>query len=98
MSGKPTGSDAPPEPPTDWPRQRAMTDADIAEDPDAPLTDEAFWQTATLVPPARKQTVTLRLDADLLAWLRRERGYQTRINTILRTYMRAHSTPPPTKP
>ena len=75
-----------------------MTDADIAEDPDAPLTDEAFWQTATLVPPARKQAVTLRLDADLLAWLRRERGYQTRINTILRTYMRAQSTPPPTKP
>lgn len=30
------------------------------------------------------------LDADLLRWLRRERGYQTRINAILRAYMQAH--------
>ena len=32
----------------------------------------------------------MRLDADLLAWFRRERGYQTRINAILRAYMKAH--------
>lgn len=31
-----------------------------------------------------------RLDADLLRWFRRERGYQTRINAILRAYMQAH--------
>jgi BrnA antitoxin of type II toxin-antitoxin system len=35
--------------------------------------------------------VTMRLDADLLEWLRRERGYQTRINAILRAYMNAHA-------
>jgi hypothetical protein len=33
----------------------------------------------------------MRLDADLLAWFRRERGYQTRINAILRAYMKAHA-------
>jgi uncharacterized protein (DUF4415 family) len=39
--------------------------------------------------PRAKQTVTIRLDTDLLGWLRRQRGYQTRINAVLRTYMEA---------
>jgi uncharacterized protein (DUF4415 family) len=39
--------------------------------------------------PKPKQTVTIRLDADLLNWLREQRGYQTRINAVLRTYMEA---------
>jgi len=39
----------------------------------------------------RKETVTIRLDADLLEWFRSERGYQTRINAILRAYMKAHT-------
>ena len=45
-------------------------------------TDAQFWKTAEVVMPARKQIVTMRLDADLLRWFRRERGYQTRINAI----------------
>lgn len=40
--------------------------------------------------PTPKEIVTMRLDADLLRWFRRERGYQTRINAILRAYMQAH--------
>jgi len=32
----------------------------------------------------------MRLDADLLRWFRQSPGYQTRINAILRAYMRAH--------
>jgi uncharacterized protein (DUF4415 family) len=43
-----------------------------------------------VVLPQPKQTVTMRLDADLLKWLRRQKGYQTRINAVLRTYMDAH--------
>lgn len=36
-----------------------------------------------------KQQVSLRLDADVLAWLKRGgRGYQTRINQALRKVMR----------
>ena len=36
-----------------------------------------------------KQQVSLRLDADVLAWFKREgRGYQTRINRALRKVMR----------
>ena len=41
--------------------------------------------------PRPKATVTMRLDADLLEWFRRERGYQTRINAILRAFMNAHT-------
>jgi len=33
----------------------------------------------------------MRLDSDLLKWFRRQRGYQTRINAILRAYMTAHT-------
>lgn len=41
-----------------------------------------------------KQAVTIRLDADVLAWLRREgKGYQTRINAILRQAMKKSRKP-----
>ena len=82
-------------PVTDWERLRTMTDeenhAAIVDDPDIHPTDEAFWQDARVVMPKRKETVTIRLDSDLLDWFRRERGYQTRINAILRAYMSANA-------
>jgi uncharacterized protein (DUF4415 family) len=80
---------------TDWERLRRVGDAEIrqgiAADPDAQATDEKFWKHAKVVWPAPKQIVTMRLDADLLRWFRQQRGYQTRINAILRAYMSAHS-------
>lgn len=81
---------------SDWTALRRMSDAairkGIASDPDACATDEEFWKSAKVVMPAPKKVVTMRLDADLLRWLRRHRGYQTRINAILRAYMQAHET------
>ena len=78
---------------TDWKRLRALSDKDIRSgiesDPEARPTDASFWKNAKVVLPRTKQTVTIRLDADLLGWLRREKGYQTRINAVLRTYMDA---------
>jgi len=62
----------------------------IASDPDVHRTDENFWKDAQVVWPTRKSVVTMRLDTDLLAWFRQQRGYQTRINAILRAYMKAH--------
>ena len=50
-----------------------------------------FWNEAKVVLPRRKDVVTMRLDADVLEWFRRQRGYQTRINTILRAYMKANA-------
>jgi uncharacterized protein (DUF4415 family) len=64
--------------------------AAVLDDPDIRPTDEGFWKDARVVLPKPKQTVTIRLDADLLEWFRKERGYQTRINAILRAYMSAH--------
>lgn len=100
MSDATTGKTSRHDSGTDWERLRRLDDAElhtaIEADSDAPATDEAFWKDAKVVWPRPKETVTIRLDADLLAWLRRERGYQTRINAILRTYMQAHSEKPVT--
>jgi uncharacterized protein (DUF4415 family) len=53
----------------------------------APL-DEEFFRTAELLMPRAKRAISLRLDADLLEWLRaRGPGYQSRINAVLRAYM-----------
>jgi len=60
---------------------------------DIPPLDKSFLKKATTAwPPAKKQ-LTIRLDADVLAWLKAHgKGYQTRINRILRVVM--ESQPP----
>jgi uncharacterized protein (DUF4415 family) len=66
-----------------------MPDDEIDYSDIPPLTDK-FWQNAVRSPLYRpvKQQLTVRLDADVLAWLRKQgRGYQTRINSLLRTAM-----------
>ena len=58
---------------------------------DIPETDDAFWAKAELRLPQTKKGVYLRLDPDLIDWLKRQGpGYQTRINAILRSYMETH--------
>jgi hypothetical protein len=63
------------------------TDIDYSDlpTPDLPPLDKTFLKKATTAwPPAKKQ-LTIRLDADVLDWLKGHgRGYQTRINRILR--------------
>lgn len=79
---------------TDWKRLRARSDRQIRrsleQDPEARPSDAEFWKQARVVMPTAKQTITIRLDADLLEWLRKQKGYQTRINAVLRTYMEAN--------
>ena len=71
--------------------------AELAKRPDSeidysdiPPLDERFWKNAVRNPfyrPVKKQ-VTLRIDADVLAWLRQQGdGYQTRLNDLLRSAM-----------
>ena len=63
------------------------THIDTAEIP--PLTD-AFFRRAVRNPfyRAMKQSTTVRIDADVLAWLKSQGpGYQTRINALLRAAM-----------
>jgi uncharacterized protein (DUF4415 family) len=83
---------------TDWAAVDAMTDKEVARraagDSGTRLTTPAFWRNARLVLPAEsgKEVVTLRLDRDVLKWFKgRGRGYQTRINAILRAYMLAEA-------
>lgn len=61
-----------------------------------PLGDE-FWKNAIRNPfyKPTKQATTVRIDADVLLWLKSAgKGYQTRINAILRDAMiRKHGTP-----
>ena len=77
---------------TDWARLDAMTDAEIAanvaSDPDAWETPPGFWDNAILIYPPRKKTITLGIDDDVLAFFKRSgKGYQTRMNAVLRTFM-----------
>ncbi len=57
---------------------------------DIPELTEKFWRNAVRNPFYRpvKKHLTLRLDADVIAWLRRQgKGCQTRANALLRAAM-----------
>ena len=59
--------------------------------PGPPLPDD-FWKHAKVVyPEGPKEATTIRFDADILAWFKSQgRGYQTRMNAVLRSYVDAH--------
>lgn len=65
---------------------------DSIDTSDLPPLDEAEWRRLAgnpLYRPLKKQT-TVRLDADVLVWLRSSgKGWQTRLNAILRAAMTA---------
>ena len=57
---------------------------------DIPPLKESFWKNAVRNPFYRpvKEQLTVRLDADVVAWLRQQgKGYQTRLNRVLREAM-----------
>jgi len=67
----------------------AMPDDQI-DHSDIPPLDDAFWQKAVQNPfyKPTKTSTTVRVDSDVLAWLKRYgKGYQTRLNAILREAM-----------
>jgi uncharacterized protein (DUF4415 family) len=80
-----------------------MKDSEI-DYSDIPPLDKSFYTKATEAWPPAKQQLTIRLDADVLNWLKAHgKGYQTRINRILRAVMenqpprRSRATPAPKK-
>ncbi len=82
-------------------RRLDATPIDYSDIP--PLGDEFFTKATSAWPPTKHQ-LTIRLDADVLNWLKANgRGYQTRINRILRAAMesqpprRSHSAAAPKK-
>jgi uncharacterized protein (DUF4415 family) len=89
---------------SDLARIDRMKDAGI-DYSDIPPLDKSFFTKATEAWPPPKRQLTIRLDADVLNWLKAHgRGYQTRINRILRAAMesqgpsaRSRSAPTPKK-
>jgi len=72
-----------------------MKDSAIVIDKDAPeWTPEMFARAIIrkgLKPAQTKSLLSLRVDSDVLAWFRAQgRGYQSRMNALLRAFMKAH--------
>jgi uncharacterized protein (DUF4415 family) len=66
---------------------QSRQDADI-DYSDIPELDDAFFETAVLVTPSSKTQITVRLDDDVLEWFRDQgKGYQTRMNAVLKAYV-----------
>lgn len=75
---------------TNWARIDALGDAEI-DFSDIAEQGKAFFKRAMLRLPEPKAAVTIRLDRQVLNWFKSQgRGYQTRINALLRAYMEAH--------
>jgi uncharacterized protein (DUF4415 family) len=73
---------------TKWRTLKAMKDSDI-DYSDIPKTDRHFWAQAKIVMPPAKTHLSLRLDEDVVEWFKRQgAGYQTRMNAVLRAYVR----------
>lgn len=81
---------------TDFESLDAMVDDDIdfSDIPEVP--PEMFAKALVrkgLRPVQPKVQLTVRLDADVLSWFKAQgRGYQTRINSVLKAYKEAHET------
>lgn len=74
---------------SDWERIDAMTDEDI-DTSEIPRLDDPFFAAAQLRLPKAKPAITIRLDRDVLDWFKSQgKGYQTRINAVLRRYVEA---------
>ncbi len=72
-----------------------MKDRTRPDAPAGPSLSPGFWKKAKVVhPQGPKKQITVRLDADLLEWFKKQgRGYQTRMNAVLRSYDEASRKP-----
>jgi uncharacterized protein (DUF4415 family) len=75
---------------TDWKRLDRQTSAQVeaiaANDREGAPMSDAEWASAEIVRP-EKVAVGIKLDSDVLGWFKAQgKGYQTRINTILRRF------------
>lgn len=78
---------------TDFERLDKMKDEDIDLNDAPEITPEMFAKAVVRrgLKPRTKKQVTLRIDSDVLEWYKKQgRGYQTKINLLLRAYMNEH--------
>ena len=78
---------------TDNARLDAQTDEDIEramrDDPDWADLINFDWSGAQMVFPAQKKSISIRLDEDVIDFFKKSgKGYQTRMNAVLRHYMK----------
>lgn len=76
---------------TDWERlvQEEANGIEPEKDPDEGSFD---WSRAQVTMPQPKKPISVRLDTDVIDYFKNQgKGYQTRINAVLRSYMLAHS-------
>lgn len=76
-----------------WEKLKTMRDDEIDFSDIPNQAGTTGWRRVSeLVPSDNKEQITLRLDADVLAFFRATgRRYQSRINAALREYMQAHT-------
>ena len=79
---------------TDWHRLNTMTEEEIErnarEDPDSLRLEDCDLTQLRVVMPKRKKEISLRIDNDVVDYFQSfGRGYQTRMNAVLRAYMEA---------
>ena len=69
-----------------------MKDRTMKNAPVGSSLGKDFWKDAKVVyPEFPKEQTSIRFDADVLKWFRSQgRGYQTRMNAVLRAYYEAH--------
>ena len=76
---------------TNWEKIRTMGDEEI-DFSEIPETDDEFWKGAKIVLPTEKQRISIFVDKNVLQWFKkRGKGYQTKINAVLKSYVEAHS-------
>lgn len=71
------------------PSQIAMVKDEDIDFSDVSELGEDFWREATLVAPDRTEQVTMRIKRSVLDYFKAGgKGYQTRINRVLESYVR----------
>jgi len=85
----------PNDPPKMRQAERARFDAIRNKDidySDIPELDAAFWANAKIEKPARKPSVTMRMDKETLAYFKGSdpKGYTGRMAAVLKAYVQAH--------
>lgn len=72
------------------PEQISATKDEDIDFSDIPELDETFWLQASLVEPDLTEQITMRIKRSVLAYFKASgKGYQTRINQVLESYVRA---------
>ncbi len=75
---------------SDLKRLDSISDAEI-DYSNSPALDDSFFERVKVELPIKKDSVTLRIDHEVLAFFKSQgKGYQTKINAVLKAYAQTH--------